>query len=327
MPKAWRVHEYGHYRDKLRWEDVDPPEAPAGGAVIKVLAAGVNFPDLLAIAGKYQVKAPLPFTPGLEACGEVIAVGDGSKLSVGQRIIASAPWGCYAEQMPVMDLSAFEVPEGMSDVEAAAMFITYQTSYFALAYRAEIQPGETLLVHGGAGGVGTAAIQLGKALGARVIATAGTDAKLEVCKRCGADELVNYKTHDFVAEVKRLTGGKGADVIYDPVGGDVFDKSSKCIAFRGRLLVIGFASGRIPEIAANRILLKNISVVGVHWGAYRTHDPDLIYTAQRKLAEHYARGDMPPVIYGDQPMKLDQLPDALAALESRDSYGKVVLAP
>jgi len=327
MPKAWRVHEYGHYKEKLRFEDIEAPEPPDGGAVIKVLAAGVNFPDLLAIAGKYQVKAPLPFTPGLEACGEVIAVGANSQLRVGQRIIASAPWGSFAEQMPVMDLAAFEAPAGMSDVQAAAMFITYQTSYFALAYRAEMKPGETLLVHGGAGGVGTSAIQLGKAMGARVIATAGTDAKLEICKRCGADELINYKTHDFVAEVKRITGGKGADVIYDPVGGDVFDKSSKCIAFRGRLLVIGFASGRIPEIAANRILLKNIAVVGVHWGAYRLHDPQLIHTAQSALAEHYAKGDIDPIIYGDAAMPLDQLPDALAALEGRDSYGKVVLAP
>jgi NADPH2:quinone reductase len=318
--KAWKVHELGAHRDVLRWEEVPDPEPGPGEALIRVVAAGVNFPDLLVIAGKYQVKPPLPFTPGLEAAG---VVESSSRYPAGTRVIASCPYGAFADRLVVPEDHLYPVPDGMLDEHAAALFITYQTSYFALAWRAALQPGEWLLVHGGAGGVGTAAIQLGKAMQARVIATAGEDDKLEVCRRAGADHVINYKTQDFVEEVKRITSGHGADVIYDPVGGDVFDASTRCIAFSGRLLVIGFASGRIPGIQANRVLLKNISIVGVHWGLYRQHQPELIRRAHDILVRMYADRQIEPVIYGAH--RMDALPDALDALRDRRSYGKIVL--
>jgi NADPH:quinone reductase len=321
--KAWRVHEFGHYQERLRFEDIDAPEVPEGGVVIEVAAAALNFPDLLSIAGTYQVKAPLPFTPGLEASGTIIEVGPKSKHQVGQRVIANHAWGAYAERMAAPDPSIFPVPDAMSDTDAAALHIVYQTSYFGLVHRAGLKAGETLLVHGGAGGVGTSAIQLGKALGATVIATAGAEDKLQVCRDCGADHVVNYRDEDFVDAVKQITGGRGADVIYDPVGGDVFDGSTRCIAFEGRLLVIGFTSGRIPSIKANRILLKNISIVGLHWGNYAFHAPELMQETHQALCELYAAGKIRPVIFRELP--LAELPQALALLESRQSYGKLLV--
>ncbi|MEM9491758.1 MAG: NADPH:quinone oxidoreductase family protein, partial [Myxococcota bacterium] len=242
---AWRVHEYGDFRENLTWEECADPNPPNAGVVIEVAAAGLNFPDLLLIAGQYQVKAPLPFVPGMEACGTVVATGPDSRFAVGQRIIASNMWGAFGQRMAVPDRSCFAIPDAMSAVHAAALTITYQTGYFALHHRARLTEGETVLVHGGAGGVGTAAIQLARAAGARIIATAGSDSKLDICRQCGADEVINYRDDDFVREVKTMTGGRGADVIIDPVGGEVFDQSTRCIAFGGRIVVIGFASGRI----------------------------------------------------------------------------------
>ncbi len=323
--QAWRVHEFGHYRDVLRWESCDEPTPPESGVVIEVAAAALNFPDLLAIRGAYQVKAPLPFTPGIEAAGVVTAVGPKSRHRVGDRVIANHLWGAFATKMAAPDQSCFAIPALMSDEAAAALLVAYQTSYFALAIRTQLGADETLLVHGGAGGVGTAAIQLGKARGATVIATAGTDDKLRVCSDAGADHVINYREQNFVEAVKSLTNGRGADVIYDPVGGDVFDQSTRCIAFGGRLLVIGFASGRIPEIKANRILLKNIAVIGLFWGNYQLHEPQLLHDVHHALCELYAAGDINPVIYKTYP--LSELPQALAALESRASYGKILVRP
>ena len=323
--RAWRAHRYGPYREVLSFDECDEPEVPETGAVVRVASASLNFPDLLSIAGKYQVKAPLPFIPGIEAAGTVVAAGAKSKYRPGQRVIANNLWGAFAETMAAPDTSLFAIPDAMSDDEAASLLVTYQTSYFALVHRARMRPGETLLVHGGAGGVGIAAIQLGKALGGTVIATAGSDDKLEICRQAGADVVINYKDDDFVAAVQKATAGRGADVIYDPVGGDVFDKSLKCIAWEGRLLVIGFASGRIPEIAANKILLKNISIVGLFWGAYQFHAPDMFREAHEALCRLYTEGKIKPVVWKAFP--LAELPDALAALESRASYGKVVVKP
>lgn len=324
---AWRVHEVGPYREVLRWEEVPDPAPPDDGVVVEVRAAGLNFPDLLVIAGNYQVKAPLPFTPGIEACGVVVEAGPGSTWKPGDRVIAHhhARWGAFAERMTAPDGDCFAVPDAMTDAHAAALLVIYQTSYFGLVYRAGLQAGETLVVHGGAGGVGTSAIQIGKALGATVIATAGTDDKLEVCRRAGADHVINYREEDFVERVRAITDGRGADVIYDPVGGDVFDASTKCLAFSGRLLVIGFASGRIPSIACNRVLLKNISIVGLHWNNYRFHEPGKFHECHERLCELYARGAIEPVIYRDYPMT--ELPEALAAIEGRASYGKVIVSP
>jgi len=321
--KAWRVHELGHYKDVLRWEDCDPPEPPAAGVVIDVKSAALNFPDLLSIAGKYQLRAPLPFVPGLEAVGTISAVGADSQHAVGDRVILNAPWGAFAERMAAPDAFVFSAPTEMPDDHAAAFHTSYQTSYFGLVHRAHTQPGETVLVHGGGGGVGTSAIQIAKALGATVIATAGSAEKLEICTKGGADHVINHREQDFVSVVKKLTGGRGADVIYDPVGGDVFDKSTKCINFSGRLLVIGFASGRIPEIKANRILLKNIAIVGLHWGNYHLLDPKLVHDTHDKLIEMYLAGTIPPVIGNRYP--IEQLPAALEAIESRTSHGKLVV--
>ena len=323
--RAWRAHSYGPYKDVLQLDDVETPRPLDDGAVVRVKAASLNFPDLLAIAGKYQVKAPLPFVPGIEAAGVVSAAGPKSRFKVGDRVIASTLWGAFAEELAAPDLGLFPIPDAMPDDEASALFVTYQTSYFALVHRVALQPKETLLVHGGAGGVGISAIQIGKAMGATVIATAGSDEKLEVCRKAGADHAINYKDDDFVAAVNKLTGGKGADVVYDPVGGDVFDRSLKCIAWEGRILVIGFASGRIPEVAANRVLLKNISVVGLFWGQYLIRDPQKVRDAHAALGAMYAAGSIKPLVWKRYP--LAELPDALGALESRASHGKVVVIP
>jgi len=323
--RAWRAHQYGPYRDVLRLDTIDRPDLPEAGAILRVEAASLNFPDLLAIAGKYQVKAPLPFVPGMEAAGVVVASGSKSRYKVGDRVIANSLWGAFAEELAVPDTQLFPIPPGLSAAQAASLVITYQTGWFALVHRAQLAAGETLLVHGGAGGVGIAAIQLGRALGATVIATAGSEEKLEVCRRAGAHHVIDYKDDDWVGEVNRLTGGRGADVIYDPVGGDVFDKSLKCIAWEGRLLVIGFASGSIPELKVNRVLLKNISIVGLYWGAYQLRDPAKIQAAHEALTAHVARGEIAPMVWRELP--LEQLPEGLAALESRASWGKVVVTP
>ncbi len=323
--RAWRAHEFGPYRDVLRLDDIPRPDVPDTGAIIAVEAASLNFPDLLAIAGKYQVKAPLPFVPGMEAAGTIVAVGPKSRWKVGDKVIANNVWGAFAEEMAALDQGMFPIPPGLDMAQAASFVVVYQTSYFALVHRAALRPGETLLVHGGAGGVGISAIQLGRALGATVIATAGTDEKCNVCKDAGAHHVINYADDDFVTAVNKITGNKGADVIYDPVGGDVFDKSLKCIAWEGRLLVIGFASGRIPELKANRVLLKNCAVMGLYWGAYQLRDPDKVQAAHQALTAHVARGEATPVVWKRFP--LAALPDALAAIESRASWGKVVIEP
>lgn len=310
-------------RSVLRWEDCADPEPPEDGVVIEVAAAGLNFPDLLLIAGKYQANPPFPFVPGMEAAGTIVEVGAKSRHRVGQRVLTNGIWGGFATRMAARDMYTFAVPDAMSDVDAAALHVIYQTSYMGLVYRGNLQAGETLLVHGGSGGVGTSAIQIGKALGARVIATASSAEKLEICKRAGADELINYKETDFVEAVKQLTGGEGADVIYDPVGGDVFDKSSKCIAFGGRLLVIGFASGRIPEISANRILLKNISIVGLHWGNYYAKAPELVQQTHLRVLELYKANKIHPLICSQGAM--ETLPEALGQIAERRSWGKLVV--
>jgi NADPH2:quinone reductase len=323
--RAWRAHSYGAYKEVLHLDEVDAPRPPDDGAVVAIKSAALNFPDLLAIAGKYQVKAPLPFTPGIECAGVIEEAGPKSKHKKGDRVIATSLWGGFAEKIAVPDFSLFPIPADMPDDDAAALLVAYQTSYFALVHRAALQRGETLLVHGGAGGVGISAIQIGKALGATVIATAGSDEKLEVCRTAGADHAIDYKDDDWVARVNKLTNNRGADVIYDPVGGDVFDRSLKCIAWEGRLLVIGFASGRIPELAANKILLKNISVVGLFWGQYLVRDPHKIHAAHDALCAMYARGEIKPLIWKRLP--LAELPAGLAALESRASHGKIVVIP
>jgi NADPH2:quinone reductase len=307
---------------------VDVPDlAPGPGEVlVETRAIGCNFPDILMLQGKYQVKPPLPFSPGHEIAGLVRGVGAGvTRVRPGQRVIANLEWGGYAELAVTAEARVHPIPDAMPFDQAAALFVVYQTGYCALVHRAALQPGEWLLVHGAAGGVGLAAVQLGKALGARVIATAGTPEKLEIARQAGADVLIDYRTEEWVERVKAVTGGEGADVIYDPVGGDVFDGSTKCIAFEGRLLAIGFAGGRIPSVAVNRVLLKNFSVVGVHWGYYQRRGSPLVQEWMDALLKLYEDGRIRPVIYRTYPLR--DAAAALRALAARESYGKVVLVP
>jgi len=321
--KAWVVHEYGHYRNALKFDEADAPACEAESAVLDVKAAGVMYADLLNISGNYQMKAPLPFVPGSEAAGIVLNAGADSKFKPGDRVVTVNLMGAFAEQMLAIDQVSFRIPDSMSFADAAAFTINYQTSYFALVHRANLKPGEWVLVHGGAGGVGTASIQLAKALGARVIATAGGDDKIALCTACGADHAIDYRANDFVAAVKQITGGHGADVVVDPVGGDVFDASTKCIAFEGRIIVVGFAAGRIPTIAANRMLVKNFGVLGLFWGAYQTRDPALVAGTQELLYRMYDERKIKPVIAREY--SIEGLPDALESIESRNCLGKPVL--
>ncbi len=328
MPWAWIVRELGT-PDKLRFEVVDAASSPGALIRIRVHAAAVNFFDLLQIAGTYQVKPDLPFIPGAEVAGEVEAAPPGSGFDVGDRVLAVVSQdglhrGGYAEATHADPDAVVKIPDSMPFVEAAAFLINYQTGWFGLHRRAHLQAGEVVLVHGGAGGVGTAAIQLAKAAGARVIATAGSEAKLAICRReMGADLAIDYGHEDFVAEVRAATGGKGADVVYDPVGGDVFDRSTKCIAFEGRIVVVGFTAGRLQAVAANHLLIKNYSVLGLHWGLYRQRAPQLVPECTGKLVELYAEGKIRPHIGRQAP--LEDAVTLFRAAASRQTTGKAVL--
>ena len=292
--KAWQVHAWGE-PESMVWADVALPQPGPGQVRIRNRAAGLNFFDILQVQGKYQVKPPFPFVLGAEVAGNVDVVGPGvTAFAPGDPVLALTFQGGLAEYSIANENRTFALPAGMEMAVAATMPVVYQTSWFALVDRAALQAGEWLLVHAGASGVGTSAMQLGKALGAKVIATAGSDEKLSFCRDNGAEHALSYADPNWVEQVKALTGGRGADVIYDPVGGDVFDLSTKCIAPLGRLLVIGFASGRIPSIAANRILLKNISIVGAVWGGHVQGNPGYAGEAQAALTRLYEQGKIHP---------------------------------
>ena len=323
--KAIVAHMWGEPAT-LEYTEVFPPALQPGQVLIDVEAIGCNFPDILIVQGRYQKKPPLPFSPGAEVAGVVRDVGPGvTQVGVGERVFALMDWGAYAEQAVADESHAYALPDFMTFEEGAAFGLAYQTAWCGLVHRAALRRGETLLVHGAAGGVGLAAVQLAKALGARVVATAGSPEKLEVARVSGADVLVNYRTEDWVERVKKETDGRGADVICDPVGGDVFDGSTRCIAFEGRLLVIGFTSGRIADVATNRVLLKNISIVGVHWGLYSERDPVIVRRWMVELLKLAEAGQLRPVISATFPLR--DAARALAAIASRESYGKVVLVP
>ena len=314
----------------MEFEDVDPGVLADGLVRVRVEAAALNFFDALLIGGTYQMKPEFPFTPGGEVAGTIVSAPPGSGLNEGQRVMAQAMMdkvgrGGYAEFVDTIPQLAHPIPDTMSMEDAAAFYIVYQTGWFGLHRRAHLQPGEVLLVHGGAGGTGTAAIQLGKAAGATVIATAGSDEKVGLCLEVGADHAINYKTQDFADEVNKITDRKGADVVWDPVGGDVYDRSTKCIAFEGRIVIVGFTSGRIPEAKANHVLVKNYSVVGLHWGAYELRNPALVAEATQTLFEMYAEGKIKPVISATYP--LTDAREALRAVASGVTTGKVLLTP
>jgi NADPH2:quinone reductase len=323
--QAMVATDWGEPRD-LQLMELPDPQPGAGEVAIDVRAIGCNFFDILMVQGKYQLKPPRPFSPGAEIAGVVRAVGpDVTACKPGDRVFAMLGWGGFASVAVAPAAAVVRMPDSMPFEHGAAFGIVYQTAYFGLVYRANLQAGESLLVHAAAGGVGLAAVQIGRALGARVLATAGAPQKLAVAKQHGAEAAYDYSTPAWVEQVKHATGGRGADVIYDPVGGDIFDLSTKCIAFSGRLLVIGFASGRIPTIQVNRILLKNISIVGLHWGAYRVYDPGKIPLAMAELFDMYERGAVTPVVSSQYPLR--EAAAALDEIASRRSIGKVLLIP
>ncbi|MBU2254613.1 MAG: NADPH:quinone oxidoreductase family protein [Gammaproteobacteria bacterium] len=310
--------------ETLVLEEIASPEAKKNEVLLQVHAAGVNFPDTLIIEGKYQFKPPFPFSPGGEASGVVTAVGEKvSHLKVGDRVMALTGWGSFAEEVAVPGYNVMPIPASMDFASAAAFGMTYGTSMHALKQRGNLQPGETLLVLGASGGVGLAAVEIGKAMGAKVIAAASSAEKLEVAKAAGADELINYSENNLKDEVKRLTGGQGADVIYDPVGGDLFDAAIRSIAWNGRLLVVGFASGRIPELPVNLTLLKGAAVVGVFWGSFAQRQPQDNAANFQQLFAWHAEGKLKPLV--SQTFPLAKAADAINTLGQRKAVGKVVV--
>ena len=309
--------------DKLVIEDVATPEPGKGQVKIKVKAAGLNFPDTLIIEGKYQIKPELPFSPGGEMAGEVIAVGEGVKrYQPGQRVMGLIGYGAFAEEILAPESNLIPIPDAMDDHTAAAFSMVYGTSYHALKQRARIQPGETLLVLGASGGVGLAAVELGKAMGATVIAAASSAEKLAVAKEAGADDLINYAEEDLKDALKQRYP-KGVDVIYDPVGDKFTEAALRNMAWNGRLLIVGFAAGDIPKLPANLALLKGCSIVGVFWGAFTQQEPQANIQNIMELFQLFGQGKIKPRI--SQVFKFEDYEQALAALTSRTAKGKVVL--
>jgi len=312
--------------ESLELKDLPDPTPGPGQVGIDVQAIGCNFADILICRGKYQLKPELPFSPGSEVSGVINALGtDVTNLHVGQLVAAQLGFGAYATRVVADARRVQPVPAAMPAADACALGIAYQTSYLALVDRAHLGAGETLLVHAAAGGVGLAALQIGKALGARVIAGASGAEKLELCKANGADEVVDTREEGWVDTVRKLTGNRGADVIYESVGGTVFEGSLKCIAWAGRLLVIGFSSGDIPALKMNRVLLKHISVIGLNVGAYHENDPQGLRDATVRLFELYAAGKIKPVIHARYPLR--DAAKALRELGDRKTVGKLILEP
>ncbi|MDN6854986.1 NADPH:quinone oxidoreductase family protein [Pseudomonas sp. CAN2814] len=310
--------------ETLVLEEIASPEPKKNEVLLQVHAAGVNFPDTLIIEGKYQFKPPFPFSPGGEAAGVVGAVGEKvSHVKPGDRVMALTGWGSFAEEVAVPGYSVMPIPDGMDFASAAAFGMTYGTSMHALKQRANLQPGETLLVLGASGGVGLAAVEIGKAMGAKVIAAASSDAKLEVAKAAGADVLINYSEGSLKDKLKELTGGQGVDVIYDPVGGDLFEEAFRSIAWNGRMLVVGFASGTIPALPANLTLLKGASLVGVFWGSFAQRQPQDNAANFQQLFAWFAEGKIKPLV--SQTFPLEKAADAINHLGQRKAVGKVVV--
>jgi NADPH2:quinone reductase len=310
--------------DALTWKELPTPVPKAGEVLLEIKAASLNFPDLLIVQNKYQMKPELPFVPGSEYAGVVQAVGDGVKhLHVGQHVACLSGTGGFGTHTLAPAALCLPLPDAFGFVDAAAFIMIYATSYHALVDRAQLKAGETVLVLGAAGGVGTSAIQIAKACGATVIAAASSDEKCALCKSIGADATINYSKENLRDAIKLLTDGKGPDVIYDPVGGDLAEPALRSIAWRGRYLVIGFASGNIPALPLNLPLLKGASVVGVFWGSFAKHEPKASAAMMQTLAQWYGQGKIKPVI--DRSMPMAELKAAFAHMGSRGVMGKLVL--
>lgn len=321
--KALVCKEYGP-PESLVIEELDDPVAGKGEIVVDAEAAGINFPDVLVIAGKYQVKTPTPFVPGNEAAGVVCAVGDDVKrIKVGDRVIVMTRGGAFAEKVVAEEITTMPLPDGLDFEQGAGFAVTYGTSYHALKQSADVQPGETVLVLGAAGGVGITAVEIAKAMGARVIAAASSDEKLEFAKSAGADDLVNYSSMPLKETVRELTDGNGVDVVYDPIGGELAQQAYRACAWHARYLVIGFASGDIPKFAANIALLKEARVVGVWWGTWAAKNPAQQVQNMREVAGLLAAGKVKPRV--TESYALEDFADAFAAITGRRARGKVIL--
>ena len=323
--KAVLCKEWGP-AESLVVEDVPARDPGPGEVRVRVKAAGVNFPDVLIIQKKYQMQPALPFSPGSEAAGEVVAVGEGvTHVKPGDAVMAYAGIGCFAEEVVAPADKVMKIPAGVSYEVAAAFTLTYGTSWHAIRDRAALQPGETMLVLGAAGGVGLSAIEIGKAIGARVIAAASTDEKLAVCREHGADATINYEKEDLREAIKRETQGKGPDVIYDPVGGKFAEPAFRSIGWRGRYLVIGFAAGQIPSIALNLALLKGASIVGVFWGDFTRREPQANLAGMKEMMGWLNEGKLRPHISGRY--RLDEVTRALNDMSARKVTGKILIVP
>ncbi len=326
--KALQVITLGEPIDSLTLVDTLEPVPGPGQVAIRILAAAGNFPDVLMCRGQYQVRPDLPFVPGVEGCGMVTGVGEGvDPTLIGQRIIGGTelPHGSFAEVAIMPADQIYVAPASLDDAQASALLVGYQTGWFALHRRARIQPGETLLVHAAAGGVGSAAVELGKAAGATVIAVVGSEAKRATAQALGADLVVDRSTEDFVSIVKDATNGRGADVIFDPVGGETYRKSTKCIAFEGRIVIIGFTSGEIQSVALNHALVKNYSILGLHWGLYRSEDPTAVRECMTELTALADEGLITPLI--SQRLSFDEWPRAMQELADGTTVGRLALIP
>ncbi|MBT5571934.1 MAG: NADPH:quinone oxidoreductase family protein [Alphaproteobacteria bacterium] len=310
--------------DTLQMGELPEPKMGPGQVRIRMRAAGVNFADTVLVRGHYQEKPELPFAPGLEGAGEILEVADDvTDFKPGDRVMAVVSAGGFAEEAVCNAATVFAMPKGMDDATAAAFPVAYGTSHLALAHRANLQPGETVLVLGAGGGVGLTAIECAKAMGATVVAAASSAEKLALAADRGADHLINYTDNDLRAEIKKLTDGKGVDVVYDPVGGDLAQTAMRSMAWCGRFLVIGFASGDVPQFPGNYLLVKNISIVGVYWGAYRTQEPKVFRDGFAELTRWWDEGKLKPHV--SQVFPLADTPKALAMLEGRQSTGRLVI--
>ncbi|MFZ4129012.1 NADPH:quinone oxidoreductase family protein [Streptomyces cellulosae] len=316
--QAWQVHELGEPREVMRLADVGRPTPGEGQVLLRVRAANINFPDALMCRGQYQVRPPLPFTPGVEICGET---------EDGRRVIANPalPHGGFAEYALADAAALLPAPDALDDAEAAALHIGYQTAWFALHRRAHLEAGETLLVHAAAGGVGSAAVQLGKAAGATVIGVAGGADKAAVARELGCDVVIDRREQDVVAAVKEATGGRGADVIFDPVGGEAYTQSAKTVVFEGRIVIVGFASGTIPSPGLNHALIKNYAILGLHWGLYNTKNPKLVQHCHKQLTELAARGAIKPLV--SERVPLAGAADAVQRVADGVTTGRVTVLP
>lgn len=325
---AWQVVAAGEPADVMNLKEIPVPRPGPGEVLIDVWSAGLNFPDVLLARGTYQERPELPFTPGLEVCGEIVGVGEGvNRVRLGERVIGvtTLPSGSLAKFAIARSLDVLPAPSLLDDTSASVFHIAYQTGWFGLYRRANLRVGDTLLVHAAAGGVGSAAVQLGQAAGAKVIAVVGSPEKVQVARKLGAHVVIDRSEQDVIAAVKEVTEGRGVDVVYDPVGGPAYEISKKVIAFEGRIIIVGFASGEIPQAATNHLMVKNYGVLGLHWGLYRKVKPELVARAHDDLCSLVEVGALSPLV--SQKLSFEDAPEGIARVASGSTVGRLAVSP